>query len=92
MVCASTCGGTVTESPTDRFARASSEMGRLEARLAELRTERADAIDEMRTAGLSWSQIEEVTGLTRQRLWQLGKAQNSSAGSESTSSVARVAK
>lgn len=39
--------------------------------MGEVRAERVAAIEEMRADGLSWADIEQATGLTRQRLWKI---------------------
>ena len=58
-------------SPQERFAEASQETVALSARLQELARIKADAIREMRAAGMRPHQISEITGLSRQRLDQL---------------------
>lgn len=62
---------TTTKTATKAYHGAVENITRLERSLELARRLRADAVRGMRDAGMTWAQIEEETGLTRQRLNKL---------------------
>jgi predicted transcriptional regulator len=63
--------GTSTATPVKAYRAAVERIEAYERQLYLARRLRVDAIRAMRDAGMTWAQIEEETGLTRQRLNQL---------------------
>lgn len=58
---------------SDRYQGATVALIGSQAASASASRARAQAINDMRQSGATWEQIQQATGLSRQRLWQLVK-------------------